>query len=113
MTNPVKWGQEFLVNATTVRSQGGSTTTTLVDGRFVVVWYDYSLTGADQSGAAVRAQIFNADGSTSGDEFLVNTSTEGAQFPGAVAAFPDGRFIVVWTHDTGDYYQRFDVVAQI
>src|SRR4051812_27390297 len=113
MTESVKWGQEFLVNTTTVHSQSGSTTTVLTDGRFVVVWYDYSVTGEDQSGSAVRAQIFNADGSASGDEFLVNTTTEGYQFPGAVTALPDGRFVVVWTHDTGDYYYRTEVVAQI
>jgi hypothetical protein len=113
MTESVKWGPEFLVNSTTVRSQSGSAITTLADGRFVVIWHDYSNTGGDQSYSAVRAQTFNADGSPSGDEFLVNTTTEGTQMPGAVTALPDGRFVAVWTHDTGNYYYGYEVVAQI
>ena len=113
MTEPLKWGPEFLVNTTTVRSQSGSAMTALADGRFIVIWHDYSITGEDQSGSAVRAQIFNADGSPLGGEFVVNTTTENYQMPGAVTALPDGRFVVVWEHDTGSYYVRNEVVAQI
>jgi len=50
----------------------------------LVVWHDYSNTGEDQSYSATRAQIFNADGSVWGDEFLVNTTTQGPQMPGTV-----------------------------
>jgi len=113
VAGPVKWGGEFLVNTTTVRSQGGSSATALGDGRFIVIWHDYSNTGDDQSYSAVRAQIFNADGNPSGDEFIVNTTTEGTQMPGAVTLLPDGRFVAVWTHDTGSYYVRDEIVAQI
>src|SRR5262245_29734060 len=113
MSNSVKWGAEFLVNTTTVRSQIGSSLAALGDGRFIVIWHDYSNTGDDQSYSAVRAQIFNADGSASGDEFIVNTTTEGTQMPGAATALPDGRFVVTWTHDTGNYYYGYEVVAQI
>src|SRR5262245_42834757 len=113
MSNSVKWGAEFLVNTTTVRSQIGSSLAALGDGRFIVIWHDYSNTGDDQSYSAVRAQIFNADGSPSGDEFIVNTTTEGTQMPGAVTSLPDGRFVVVGTHDTGNYYVRDEIVAQI
>jgi hypothetical protein len=112
-TEPLKWGPEFLVNTTTVRSQHGSTVTALADGRFIVIWHDYSNTGGDHSYSAVRAQIFNADGSPSGNEFIVNTTTEGSQMPGAVTTLPDGRFVVVWEHDTGNYYVSYEVVAQI
>jgi hypothetical protein len=101
------------VNTTTVRSQSGSAMTALSDGRFIVIWHDYSITGEDRSGSAVRAQIFNADGSPLGGEFVVNTTTENYQMPGAVTALPDGRFVVVWEHDTGSYYVRNEVVAQI
>src|SRR5262245_39090880 len=113
MTESVKWGDEFLVNTTTARSQHGSTITALGDGRFIVIWHDYSNIGDDQSYSAVRAQIFNADGSPSGDEFLVNTTTEGTQMPGAVTLLSDGRFVVVWQHDTGSYYVGYEIVAQI
>src|SRR5262245_12042493 len=113
MSNSVKWGAEFLVNTTTVRSQIGSSLAALGDGRFIVIWHDYSNTGDDQSYSAVRAQIFNADGSRSGAEFVVNTTTEGTQMPGAVTSLPDGRFVVVWTYDTGSYYVRDEIAAQI
>jgi hypothetical protein len=112
MADTVKWGGEFLVNTTTVRSQIGSSVTALGDGRFIVIRHDYSNTDDDQSYSAVRAQIFNVDGSPSGDEFIVNTTTEGTQMPGAVTLLPDGRFVVVWTHDTGSYYVRDEIVAQ-
>jgi len=113
MTELVKWGSEFLVNTTTVRSQSGSMTSALADGRFIIIWHDYSNTGEDQSYSAVRAQIFNADGSPSGDEFVVNTTTEGTQMPGAVTLLPDGRFVVVWQYDTLNYYVGYEIVAQI
>src|SRR5262245_53310220 len=113
MTESVKWGDEFLVNTTTARSQHGSTITALGDGRFIVIWHDYSNIGADRSYSAVRAQIFNADGNPSGDEFVVNTTTEGTQMPGAVTLLPDGRFVVVWQHDTLSYYVGYEIVAQI
>jgi hypothetical protein len=98
-----KVGIRLLVNTTTVRSQSGSTISTL----------DNSNTGEDQSYSAVRAQIFNADGSPSGEEFVVNTTTEGTQCPDAVTLLPDGRFVVVWQHDTLSYYVGCETVAQV
>src|SRR5262245_59311816 len=113
MTDPVTWGSEFLVNTTTAGDQLASSVTTLADGRFVVVWQDYNIGGGDLSGSAVRAQIFNADGSPAGGEFLVNTTTENYQFGPSVTALPDGRFLVAWTNETYDYYEGFDVMAQV
>ena len=90
-------GPEFLVNTTTSSSQFESSITALADGRFVVTWTDESATGGDTSGRAVRGQIFAADGSTSGPEFLVNTTTTGGQYESSVTALADGRFVVTWT----------------
>ncbi|SCB51338.1 hypothetical protein GA0061099_101720 [Bradyrhizobium yuanmingense] len=100
-----KSGNEFLVNSTTTGDQsgpggGGSETitiTALVDGRFVVAWTDYSQTGSDTSSSAVRAQVFNMDGSKLGTEFLVNTTTIGSQNNAAITALMDGGFVVTWT----------------
>jgi Ca2+-binding RTX toxin-like protein len=92
-----KSGAEFLVNSTTVGSQFAPTITALADGRFVVAWTDLSKTGADTSGRAVRAQVFDADGSKSGAEFLVNSATVNDQHEPAIAALADGRFVVAWT----------------
>ena len=113
MTDPVTWGNEFVVNTTTANDQLNSSITALADGRFVMTWTDYSLTGGDLSGSAVRGQIFNADGSPAGGEFLVNTTTENFQFGPSVTALPDGRFVVAWTNETDSYYEGFDVMAQV
>ena len=97
MTTPFKWGAEFVVNTTVANSQLQPTITALADGRFVVAWTDGSQSGGDTSGAAIRAQVFNADGSLSGGEFLVNTRVTNSQIEQAITALADGRFVVGWT----------------
>ena len=90
-------GAEFLVNATTRFSQFEPTITAFPDGRFVVAWADYSLTAGDTSSGAIRGQMFGVDGARSGPEFLINTTTAGAQFSPTITALSDGRFVVAWT----------------
>lgn len=90
-------GESFLVNTTTVADQQAPAAAALLDGRFVVAWEDASATGLDGSGRAIRAQVFNTDGSRSGSEFLVNTSVAGDQANVSVATLADGRFVVSWT----------------
>ncbi|NIX78121.1 calcium-binding protein [Microvirga terricola] len=65
---------------------------TLSDGRFVVAW---TADIGDDSGNCVKAQLFNADGSKIGGEFLVNErATSGLQSDAVVAALPDGGFAI-------------------
>jgi RTX calcium-binding nonapeptide repeat (4 copies) len=97
MSTPFKWGSEFLVNTTTASYQYQPTITALADGRFVMAWTDGSQTGGDTSSSAIRAQLFNADGSPSGAEFLVNTTTADTQYEPKITALADGRFVVAWT----------------
>jgi Ca2+-binding RTX toxin-like protein len=87
-------GGEFLVDAD---SQEDSAVTALGDGRFVVTWTDWSGSGD----AAVRGQIFNADGGRAGGEFLVNTTTYDWQSDSAITALGDGGFAIAWS----DYSQ--------
>jgi Ca2+-binding RTX toxin-like protein len=94
-------GAEFLVNTATTSSQGESSVTALADGRFVVTYTDYSASGGDTSSTAIRSRIFNADGTQSVPEFLVNTTTTGAQVQSSVTALADGRFVVTYT-DTSE-----------
>ena len=114
MTTPLKWGTEFLVNTTVASDQFESTITALANGRFVVVWTDESQSGGDTSGSAVRAQVFNADGSKSGAEFLVNTTVANSQLQPTITALADGGFVVAWTDDsqTGGDPSNFGVRAQ-
>jgi hypothetical protein len=92
-----KSGGEFLVNTITEASQDQPTITVLADGRFVVAWTDFSKTGGDTNHEAVRGQVFNADGTKSGGEFLVNTKTAHAQYDPTITGLADGRFVVAWT----------------
>jgi Ca2+-binding RTX toxin-like protein len=88
---------EFLVNTTVASDQYESSVTALADGRFVVTWSDFSQSGGDTSSFAVRARIFNADGTQSVPEFLVNTTPSGNQLDSSVTALADGRFVVTWS----------------
>ena len=94
MAKLLQWGAEFLGNTTTAGNQSQAWVTGLSNGRFVMAWKDESGTGADTSGHAVRAQIFNADGSFSGGEFVVNTTTTFQQFAPVIAALSDGGFTI-------------------
>jgi Ca2+-binding RTX toxin-like protein len=92
----VPLAQDFVVNTTTESYQQAPQVTALTGGRFVVTWTDASQVGADLSGTAVRAQIFNQDGSRAGTEFVVNTAAIGREPNATLAALPDGGFVVVW-----------------
>ncbi|WP_295531787.1 hypothetical protein [Novosphingobium sp. Chol11] len=103
-------GSEFLVNTQTAGEQAKPTITGLADGRFVVTWRDASGTLGDSTGTSIKAQVFMADGSPSGSEFLVNTSTAGAQGAPVITKLGDGGFVIAW-HDVGDgavRAQRYD-----
>ncbi len=83
MTTVVKIGTEFQVNSQTAGSQWYPSITGLTNGGFVVTWQDGlagstsgSSTLGDASGSAVHAQLYAADGSKVGGEFLVNTADQ-------------------------------------
>src|SRR5215813_34182 len=88
MSGPSLFGSEILVNddvvivdnapvSATSGSQDAPRVAALLDGKFVVAWEDKSqiYQGQDQSDFAIRAQIYNADGTEAGDSFQVNTTT--------------------------------------
>lgn len=101
MATPTKWGSEFLANTIKAGDQTDPAIAALADGRFVVTWTDKSQTLGAANSWDVRAQVFNADGSKAGSEFLVNTTTFDYQSSPAVAALPDGRFVVTWQDNSG------------
>ncbi len=111
MATHLELGTEFQVNASSQAAQFASASAGLSDGRFVVCWSDLSQQGDDTSGYAVRAQIFNANGSEAGAEFVVNSYTKWAQEAPAVSALSDGRFVVTWENQT-PAYQR-EIRAQV
>lgn len=86
-----KIGNEFLINKTTSRDQSQSAITVLSDGRFVVSYLMAVLRGRIPP-APGSARRFSTRMAPPGNEFLVNTSTNGDQFASAVTAWPGGGF---------------------
>ncbi|MGI9450831.1 MAG: cadherin domain-containing protein, partial [Geminicoccaceae bacterium] len=108
-------GDEFQVNSTNEGYQYTPSITDLADGGFVVSWGSYN---QDDSTYDVHAQRFDADGGQAGDEFLINTQTEGYQFTPSIASMADGGFVATWSsYDPSSgsydvYGQRFDAEGE-
>ncbi|TIH08596.1 calcium-binding protein [Pseudomonas leptonychotis] len=108
-----KLNSEFLVNTTTESWQHSPALCALPDGRFVAAWADGSESQDDSSGSAVRAQVFEANGSKSGGEFLVNTVTANSQYAPSVSALADGIFVVTYAADLNAKNLSSEVRAQV
>jgi hypothetical protein len=115
MAGATNWGSEFLVNTTTAGAQFAPSVIKLANGRFMVAWVDNSLTDGDTSGDAVKAQVFNADGTKSGGEFLVNTTTTSHQLQPVLTAQADGDVVAAWSDQsaTGGDISGWAIRAQI
>jgi hypothetical protein len=50
----------------------------------------------DDSGFAIKAQMFAASGDRIGSEFLVNTATIGGQLHPSITSLSNGGFVVSW-----------------
>ena len=97
-----KVGGEFLVNTETLNTQWNPKVTALSSGGFVIAWRDSSNQGGDSSGFGIKAQIFDAEGTKVGGEFLVNTATLNNQFEPVISALPSGGFVVTWSDESGE-----------
>lgn len=94
-------GDEILVNKQVITGQQlQPEILALSDGRFVVAWHDRSegvdTGGDDDSGGAVRARLFKANGKADGPTFLVNDVTEGFQSDVTMAELVDGRIVFAY-----------------
>ena len=98
-------GGEVLVNTATANDQEFPRIVVLDDGGFLISWDDKSKTEPDTDSGAIRAQRFDANGNPVGDEFVVNTKTEGNQGLSDLAKLADGRVIALWTDVNGDGVQ--------
>lgn len=111
-----KLGNETRVNQTTLGYQDDAQIAMHTDGSFLVVWESL---GQDGSGNAIYARTFNADGTASGNEFLVNSFTNGEQGDPDVALAGDGSFVIAWesygqesgNNSLGVFAQRFDAAG--
>jgi Ca2+-binding RTX toxin-like protein len=89
-------GDDFVVNSTTANAQEKPSITDLDDGGFVVSWSSNERGGPDWD---IRTRIFNAEGSPTGEDFIVNTGTVHAHERPSITSLGDGRFLVSWTSD--------------
>ena len=105
-------GGELLVNTQTANSQSQPAITALATGGFVVSWTDASGGGGDNSGQAVKAQIFDPAGTRVGAEFLVNSAVTGDQSAPSLAALASGGFVAAWADQNGDG-SSYGIKAQI
>jgi len=96
-------GNEFLVNTYTTNPQEDPSITALNNGGFVVTWQSYYQDGILHG---VYAQMYDANGDTQGNEFLVNTYTTDYQIQPSTTALADGGFVVTWQSwgQDGSYY---------
>lgn len=110
-TNGTPIGDEFLVNTFTNFDQDAPTIAMAEDGSFTIAWTSIGLDGSLDS---IAAQRFSANGTSLGDEFLVNTTTLDDQSAPAIAMTPTGEFVIVWQGDgqdgdeSGIFAQRYD-----
>ncbi|OUS35329.1 hypothetical protein A9Q94_13040 [Rhodobacterales bacterium 56_14_T64] len=83
----------------------------LTDGKHIVVWEtDYGNgTGHDD----VKARILNADGSATGQEFLINQHTAGFQGHAEVTALANGGFVVTWMSSDRSSDDQYSINARI
>ena len=85
-----KQGAEFLVNTATNNSQYHPAITALSNGGFVVTWR------TDDSGGAIKAQVFSAGGAKQGTEFLADdVATVNPQNPD-ITDLANGGFVMTW-----------------
>ena len=90
-----KIGDEFKVNTNTDHFQFNSRNCGLVNGGFVISWQSY---GQDGSDYGIYAQMYNGNGEQVGDEFRVNTYTEGAQNNPRISSLANGGFVICWNN---------------
>jgi RTX calcium-binding nonapeptide repeat (4 copies) len=89
-------GSDFLINTTVADDQITPTVTALSGGRAIVMWQSFDDDGSDTAISCIRGRIVNANGNFAGDDFVVNSVTDGGQGLPDVAMLDDGRFIATW-----------------
>ena len=96
MAAPASFGPEFRVNTTTLGNQDSSSIAALANGQFVAAWEDGGASGIN----AIRAQIYNADGSKFRGELTMFAGSTDQVRP-VVTGMADGRFALAWEDHSG------------
>jgi hypothetical protein len=117
---------DVMVNSDTNHYQISPAVAVLTNGNVIVTWASFGQDNADGL-QGVYAQLLSPTGQQIGGEFLVNQFTPYNQRTPAVAAFPNGNFIITWISElqrfsqsagsggyvSGTAYNSVDVYARI
>ncbi|GHC45088.1 calcium-binding protein [Neogemmobacter tilapiae] len=103
-----RFGEDFLMNSRTSGAQNEPMVAALKDGGFVSVWIDWATSAEDGDGHTIRGQVFNANGSKRGDEFIAETTFAGQHSNPQIVGLADGRFAVTWDGNGNVNLQIFD-----
>ncbi|MEM7588356.1 MAG: hypothetical protein AAF560_33520 [Acidobacteriota bacterium] len=89
-------GNDFRANAYTTSIQFAPRVAWDTAGGFVVTWSSYGSFGNDDSNNSIQQRRYASDGSTSGQEFQVNTVTGADQTFSDLVLDADGNAVIVW-----------------
>lgn len=118
------WGQRFDADGQSLDAapmaisqdnslwQGAMSVSDRGDQGFIVVWE----TLTSDNTYDITAQVFNSQGETIGDNFIVNTDTEAQQRQPSATLLADDSYVVTWqsaspTFEGDIYAQRFDATG--
>lgn len=93
---------DVMVNTDTNHYQVNPAVAVLASGLVVVTWSSYGQDNPDGL-QGVYAQIFRPGGQKVGGEFLVNQFTSFNQRSPAIAALPNGNFVITWVSEMQRY----------
>lgn len=107
-------GAEFQLNTTTSSNQLDPQVASLSGGGFVAVWVDESGTAPDPvPGSAVRARVYDANGTPLAADFVVNTTYTSIQYEPSVIGLANNSFMVAWTDGSAALGMAQDIRARV
>ncbi len=93
-------GSQFVVNTVRGGPQQNPHAAINDEGEFIIVWE--TRIDPEINDLEVFARRFDSQGNAAGDDFMINSFTEGHQRYPAAAIGPDGRYVTVWQSDEQD-----------
>ncbi len=111
--NRLNAGVDTQANTTHASAQFEGAVAAFDDGKFVLAWTDASESGLDTDNRAVRMQIFNANGTKSGSEILVNATYTLSQDQPSITVLTGGNIVVTWTSEDINDSSHTNVIRRV
>lgn len=109
-----KIGSEFLVNTFTDGIERQIDITATANGGFFATWETTNFEQGNEITTAIVGQLFNENGIKIGNEFLVNTQTNGNQSGPVIADLGDVGYVITWQTNEHSGDNNFQgVIGQI